>query len=105
MRQILALALMAIAFAAVAAPRKTDNKTLLAAKALVEDRLKDAESARFKDVELRHGDTYLCGKVNAKTSGGGYAGFKRFYVKVLESKVLFEDDDYYYDQTWRQFCE
>jgi hypothetical protein len=50
------------------------------AKAMVQRRLKDPESARFgaiwvKDVE---NTTYVCGSVNAKNSFGGYSGEHSF---------------------------
>ena len=51
------------------------------AKANVVDRLKDPNSAQFKDLaiyETEKGVIIVCGKVNAKNSMGGYTGFKTF---------------------------
>lgn len=49
----------------------------------VRSRLKDPLSAQFSDFisagGTQGGVIYVCGKVNAKNSFGGYTGFQRFY--------------------------
>lgn len=63
-------------------PPKLDEKLLREAMA---DRLKDAESAKFKSVKYAQespGLWKMCGDVNAKNTYGGYAGFTRFYALV-----------------------
>lgn len=47
-------------------------------KAIVAAKLRDPESARFRNLSL--GLTGMCGEVNGKNAYGGYAGFRRFYV-------------------------
>lgn len=45
---------------------------------LVRSALKDPGSALFEDVRAANGAGLVCGRVNAKNSYGGYAGFKIF---------------------------
>ena len=54
------------------------------AEYLVEQSLKDPDSAEFRD---QHGP---CGYVNSKNSFGGYTGFKRYVVK---SGIVFMDGE------------
>lgn len=57
---------------------KVDERRLRGA---FEDRLKDAESARFRAIKQgppKDGAWTLCGEVNAKNSYGGYSGFEPF---------------------------
>ncbi|NAW35014.1 hypothetical protein [Halomonas alimentaria] len=54
-------------------------------KFLVKQRLKDPESAKFKDIFLSVPDSdelnsSTCGQVNAKNSFGGYNGYKWFFM-------------------------
>lgn len=48
----------------------------------MEEKLKDASSARLKDVffipQSEKGSYVMCGKVNAKNSYGAYAGYESF---------------------------
>lgn len=47
--------------------------------------LKDAESARFKDVRREAGERggTTCGYVNAKNSYGAYSGFQLFHTQLF----------------------
>ncbi|AXW48540.1 hypothetical protein CJO91_13065 [Ralstonia solanacearum] len=66
-----------------------------ATKAQVLARLKDPDSAEFRDTH-RGADTGtgvpLCGEVNAKNGFGGYVGYKRF-IAWPEGDVDFEDHE------------
>lgn len=67
------------------------NERLL--KEAFEDNLKDADSAKFKDLRYKPGDSaglwHMCGQVNAKNSYGAYSGFDRFTgVVVKEGKQV-----------------
>ena len=59
----------------------------------VESRLKDPDSANFKDVRFYSGgpSPAVCGQVNAKNSFGGYMGFRRF-IGSGEEAVFLEDE-------------
>ncbi|WP_051531718.1 hypothetical protein [Sphingomonas sp. URHD0057] len=50
-----------------------------AAIAAVKAELKDADSAKFRDLRPMDGKGGVCGWVNAKNSYGGYIGFSVFY--------------------------
>lgn len=60
-----------------------------AVRAAMQDKLKDADSAKFMDVQLTHGSNapdgmlIVCGKVNAKNSYGAYGGYKAFFGNYL----------------------
>lgn len=69
---------------AQAAP-KVDERRLRVA---FEEKLKDAESARFRDIKHASHETaglwFVCGQVNAKNSFGAYEGFQPFYGMALK---------------------
>lgn len=81
---------------ACAAPMATLAKTRPATKGEIElaraslsDHLKDADSAKFKDVRFGSGEnsSIICGQVNAKNSYGAYSGFTTFMgMKVGDGK-------------------
>lgn len=56
--------------------------------------LKDSDSAKFSDMRIFkaiHSDgefTFICGKVNAKNSYGGYVGFQDYIAYRRESKII-----------------
>jgi hypothetical protein len=75
---------------APAAPSRALNETLIEiGKKGIQENLKDAESARFRELTVHRGETpaegvyYVCGEVNSKNSYGGYAGFTPFFAQVL----------------------
>jgi hypothetical protein len=76
---LLAVALVATGAAYAQQPPKLNERLL---KAALDDHLKDAESAKFKDVRYASsgsaGMWVMCGYVNSKNSYGGYAGYTRF---------------------------
>ena len=67
-------------------PQMTEDKL----KSAVLSRLKDPDSANFKDLQVVEGGRALCGLVNSKNSYGGYAGFKRF---VADSEGVYWQGD------------
>lgn len=58
----------------------SDTQYIQEAKAVVTGKLKDPNSASFRNVRIVHGKKVrkVCGEVNAKNSYGGYSGFKTF---------------------------
>lgn len=52
----------------------------------MESRLKDAESARFRNVRFGAGEhkEVVCGEVNSKNSYGAYAGFTSFIANHFD---------------------
>ena len=88
MRKSLLVALSAFVLlggAIAATPPKLNEKAL---KAALEDRLKDAESVKFKDITYSPTDSAnmwnMCGQMNAKNSYGAYVGYQRFYALVAQ---------------------
>ena len=86
------LVLVALAGIALAGCGKSDIDR---AREAVVDRLKDPESARFRNERVVGEDHFVCGEVNAKNSAGGYVGFSSYaalrqddgsYVAFLESE-------------------
>ena len=74
---------------AQAAPVPTlDDKIIEIGMKGIQKKLKDPESARFRDLSVHKGDPategvyYLCGQVNSKNGCRGYVGFLQFYAEV-----------------------
>lgn len=81
MRQVfLALALIVIAGC---------SETAHEAKQAVKAKLKDPESAEWRDLTYDGRDN-VCGYVNSRNSFGGYVGFRRF--RYLLGMVWIEDE-------------
>lgn len=76
---IFALALVVSGSVYAQQPPKLNERLL---KAAMEDHLKDADSAKFKDVRYKtasaSGMWVMCGYVNSKNSYGAYPGYERF---------------------------
>lgn len=84
-------------------PKQEASQTafILKAKRAVVAKLKDPDSAQFKDV--RYGDSeetgpVAYGYVNAKNGFGGYTGFERFMSNG--STVLFEREHTQFSKAW-----
>lgn len=65
------------------------------AKSLITSSLKDPDSAKFSDMRVFRalhtdgGFTFICGKVNAKNSFGGYTGNENYLVYKKENGDIF----------------
>lgn len=60
---------------------KKDKHFINTQLTILKRNLKDTDSAKFRDVFLSRdskGTVWVCGKINAKNSYGGYSGFERF---------------------------
>ena len=76
-------------------------------KASVREKLKDGDSARFKDVFFCRGERNLpmtCGMVNAKNSFGAYGGFERFVSAGRPSLTYLESEVDSFGNVWDQTC-
>ena len=71
-----------------------------AVKAFIVSTLKDPESARFRNVQVKW--EAVCGEVNAKNSYGGYVGFRRFYA--IDGTDLHMENDRFDEAQWTRFC-
>lgn len=79
MRTLAFLMLVSIATDVRAAPEMVSPSDRAKVTALVQAKLKDPESARFRDIR-RMDNGGFCGWVNAKNEYGGYVGFTVFYI-------------------------
>ena len=79
------------------------NAVFAEAKRLAADKMRDPEAARFKSEYTAYrssaGDTIVCGTMNGKNAMGGYVGYKPFWIRIRNGKVMAfnipgEDDDY-----------
>lgn len=87
MKRIVAAALAVLTLAGVhaqTAKRAVTPKELAAIKDSLQSTLKDADSVKFKDVEVTlDGKGSLCGLLNAKNSYGAYVGYAYFFGAVF----------------------
>ena len=87
MKRIVVAALAALVLAGVhaqTAKRAVTPKELAAIKDSLQSTLKDADSVKFKDVEVTlDGKGSLCGLLNAKNSYGAYIGYVYFFGMVF----------------------
>lgn len=66
-----------------------EEDKLAAIQDAIKSRLKDPDSARFRDVYIFDGTDFVCGEVNAKNSMGGYTGFTTFMASlIVEGEVI-----------------
>jgi|GEM_PF-5437741 len=84
-------------------------KSSVVAKMKLRSILKDADSAKYQNVEgypfiTNDGTTlyYFCGEVNAKNSFGGYTGFSRFIATPVGATMETSSSDF--STGWDQRC-
>lgn len=77
---LLFAAMLAASPALAQAPPSVDD----AAKKAVLAKLKDPDSAQFRNI--RAADGWVCGEVNAKNSYGGYTGYSGFVGSLVNGK-------------------
>ena len=81
-KTVLLLGALAVPVTAIAA--SVSAKDLEGIKSAMDDRLKDTESAKLKDVRIAKDGT-ICGLVNAKNSYGAYVGYEPFIALKLST--------------------
>lgn len=77
-------------------------------KNAVLEKLKDAESAEFRDVRFSVGADKIpmtCGKINAKNSLGGYVGYQRFISAGSVDHTYLESEIDGFDDLWGRLCQ
>lgn len=52
-----------------------------------QDRLRDADSAKFRNVRVIGPTHFVCGDINAKNGMGGYVGWRRFTAFLIPKRV------------------
>ena len=77
-------------------------------KDMVRGRLKDSQSAEFRNVFFHRGSKNIpvtCGEVNSKNSFGGYSGFEYFISAGKSDLTFLESEVSDFSNLWNQFCE
>lgn len=83
---------------------------IIKSKEGIKKRLKDADSAKFKDVRFYSGGTtpVVCGQVNGKNALGGYSGFEKFIASGDNESIAFLASDLEtgdsIDNAWKELC-
>jgi hypothetical protein len=87
----LALAAVALVGGAVVLNKNYDKWfTFADGRKFISDKLRDPESAQFRNERIGAGGA-LCGEVNSKNGSGGYSGFTRF-ISVDSDTVYLEGE-------------
>ncbi|CAG4924593.1 zinc-ribbon domain-containing protein [Paraburkholderia saeva] len=76
-------------------------------KDAVKARLKDPDSAMFKNVFFSRGKDNIpmtCGQVNSKNSFGGFVGFQRFISGGSSDLTFLETEVSDFHKSWQRFC-
>lgn len=79
---------------AIQAKAATEQEMIEEAKKVIAEKLKDPESARFKNVsieKIRNID-WVVGEYNAKNSFGGYVGFSDFAYDTYNKVGFFKEE-------------
>ena len=74
---------------------------------MVRTKLKDGDSAKFKNVYFHKGAKGIpmtCGNVNSKNSFGGYSGYQRFISAGRPELTYLEEQVSDFDRIWNLFC-
>lgn len=77
-------------------------------KEAVRLKLKDPNSAQFKNVYFHRGSDGIpvsCGEVNSKNSFGGYTGFQKFVSAGKSELTFLQSEVSDFGGTWKQFCK
>lgn len=76
------------------------------AKELVQKRLKNPDSAKFKNLHLDtfpSGGIIVCGEVDSKNKNDSYTGFRRFYSTGTTARFK-EDEPKIFDDVYTMIC-
>lgn len=78
-----------------------------AGKDAVKEKLKDPDSAKFKDVFFHRGKDGVpitCGKVNSKNGFGGYSDFQGFVSAGSAELTFLQDEVSDFHNVWKRLC-
>lgn len=77
-------------------------------KEAVRSKLKDPNTAQFKNVYFHRGAKGIpvsCGEVNSKNSFGGYTGFQKFISAGNPELTFIQSEVTDFTTSWKQFCK
>jgi hypothetical protein len=95
---------------------KEVTRAAATAKQALLDRLRDADSAKFRNVFVSRGPAFdvqadytlfLCGEVNARNEFGGYTGFTRFAADPAGEAIRLEtstNGEVFRNVVWAEWC-
>lgn len=92
--RLIALTTEVVEMEYIAFSRLEDDELIERIKGNVLSKLRDPDSAQFRDLRLVRNDTqaYLCGQVNSRNSFWGYTGFQWFFASPISQVVMEEND-------------
>lgn len=102
---MIALLLMASVTTGSLVPRPAEQAGIERAQAMIAEKMKDPEAARFRNVEFNPETGVACGQVNMKNAFGGYVGYQDFIVKgdfALTRGEAAASLQPLFDEGWRQ---
>lgn len=76
----------------VPGPLKPTEAEARAARSFARLRLRDPDSANFKDLIKSRDGKYVCGYLNAKNRMGGYEGFQGFVVNLTTKEFRINEE-------------
>lgn len=84
-----------------------ERRWILKGQESIKEKLKDPESAKFKDVFFSDlgGVPVTCGQVNSKNSFNGYTGFQKFISAGSPSRSFLEEEVSDFYKMWDQYCK
>lgn len=88
-------------------PGHDDDAYFATAEAGVKTKLKDPESAQFRNLvvhDVKNGSALICGQVNAKNAFGGYVGFRNFFALGDVAQISSGEGDTSFDVLFLHFC-
>lgn len=88
-------------------PTQKDKETvwIIKGKDAVKNKLKDPNSAKFKDVYYFNKGVHMtCGKVQSKNSLNGYSSFQRLVSAGKASNTFLEEQVSDFETVWKNFC-
>ena len=84
---------LAVGLVFVMARPSKDSGVIEKAKMAIREKLKDPDSAQFRNVRISVGDVKaVIGEVNTKNSYGGYIGYQKFYVDFSRPEIALENE-------------
>lgn len=108
MYRLIAVLLMSLASFAQAATQAEIAERIKQAeskgKEVLLAKLKDPQSAQFRNVRPSTDGLYLCGEVNSKNSYGGYPGFRKFYSLWQMNTASIQGEGDYIESIYQDEC-
>ena len=83
------------------------NNWIWAGKEAVKSKLKDPDSAQFKNSYFNRSTTGVpvsCGLVNSKNGFGGYGGFQRYVSAASPELTFLEEQVADFQLLWNRYC-